>query len=73
MSQYTPTTEPWLKSADAETQAEWDAWIVEHDRQVAAQAFEQAAEKYRDQWVGLAGGVPEWLRARAVEIREGRQ
>ena len=32
-------TEPWLYYADEETQAEWDAWIAEHDRQVKAEAW----------------------------------
>ena len=39
---------------------------------VEAQALEQAAGDMYGQAVVL-GGAPGWLRARAVEIREGRQ
>ena len=41
---------------------------------VEAQALEQAAEDMERSWrYGLVGSALAWLRARAVEIREGRQ
>lgn len=63
---------------------EFDSWQLLYDAKAAlealiaeravveAQALEQAADDMFGQAVVL-GGVPGWLRARAVEIREGRQ
>lgn len=48
-------------------------WLAEHDRQVAAQALEQAAEKWDVVTDGQRAVAVETLMALAVEIREGRQ
>lgn len=52
--------------------AEHASWLNRNRAVVEAQALEQAARDMYGQAVVL-GGVPGWLRARAVEIREGQQ
>ncbi|GAB3166945.1 hypothetical protein GCM10027059_26700 [Myceligenerans halotolerans] len=93
MSDYTPTTDEvrgaWVtarctRDEDIPGQvAEFDRWLAEHDREVAARALEATARAWqRGEWanapryadparerIATAQHVTEWLRARAKEGR----
>jgi len=51
----------------------FDAILAQHDREVAAEALEEAADRYIPHRFGRPGGVltPDtWLRDRATRLRE---
>lgn len=67
-----------LDEARAIGAKEFNRWLAEHDRQVKAQALEEAAD---DVWAQFGPTVmgpgdlddvyfPEWLRARAQQLKE---
>ncbi|WP_019148799.1 hypothetical protein [Timonella senegalensis] len=87
---YTPTTKQvreWYTHRNGEgfyakrlrsRAQEFDRWLAEHDREVKAQALEEAAD---DVWAQFGPTVmgpgdlddvyfPEWLRARAQQLKE---
>lgn len=77
MAEYIPTTEDirtdWMAARhngggipwdDAE--AEFDAWLAEHDREVQARALEEAAERA---WMNRYSGASHALRKYAARLR----
>ena len=84
MSKYTPTTE-YVRDFYAKftpsilidrrpngyerAEAEFDRWLAEHDREVAAGALRDAAGSAIPR-KALAQGTRDWLRARADQIKD---
>lgn len=85
MREYVPTTgqvrgfwasdgkhQPAAKSYDyIEAADEFDRWLAKHDRDVKAEALEEAASSPIPREV-LTNGTRAWLRARAAEYRKGK-
>lgn len=83
MAEYIPTTDevramyvtgtPPHRVSVTQGNAEFDAWLAEHDREVQARALEEAADVFewaRDDvdYAAFQG----WLRDRAIEMRAAR-
>ena len=61
-----------LLVVESETAAQFDRWLAEVERAAAEKALEEAADAWHAEHSGTRPVPYNWLRARAAEIREGK-